>query len=84
MSAKISYRDYLISTAAHTAGALADAVRNTIEFNDEDYSIEYLEQHLATARELLRISPNPERVLPRPAVLTEDEDAVSVVTRKQP
>jgi hypothetical protein len=61
---RISYRDYLISVAASTAGALTDGIDMAIHMEDEAFAVNHLEQKIAVARELLRNSPNPERVMP--------------------
>jgi hypothetical protein len=62
----MSYRDYLVWTAAHTAAALTEAIRIAMDMH-EGYAIRHLEAKLDVVPELARYgSPNPERVLPRP------------------
>lgn len=67
MSDKLSYRDYLIWTAAHTAHALTDGIRTALDMNDEQYAISVLEHTLDVGKQLLDVrNPNPERVEPKP------------------
>ena len=70
----MSYRDYLIWTASHTAASLSEAVRIAIDMgDDEDFAVRHLEHKLDVARELAKYGNyNSDRVEPRPAT-TEPE-----------
>lgn len=62
----MSYRDYLVWTAAHTATALTEAIRVAMDMHEE-YAIEHLEKQLDIVPRLAGYAnPNPERVAPRP------------------
>ena len=63
----MSYRDYLIWTAAHTAHALTEAIRMALDMQDEEYAILHLEAQLAVARELAKTGETTDRVAPRPS-----------------
>lgn len=67
MTPRMTYREYLVWTAAHTAAALNDAIRTAMDMDDEYYAVRYLEQKLDVSRELAKHSrPNPDVVGPRP------------------
>ena len=65
---QMSYRDYLIWTAAHTAASLTEAIRTALDMQDEGYAIQHLEAKLASGRELLKIGETTDRVAPRPTI----------------
>ena len=74
MTPRMTYREYLVWTAAHTAAALNDAIRTAMDMGDEYYAVRYLEQKLDVARELVKYSRgNPDVVGPRP---TEPDEEV--------
>lgn len=63
----ISYRDYLIRTAALTARALNDAIGKALDVEHEGAAIRLLENRLDSVPELAEYKrPNMERVEPRP------------------
>jgi hypothetical protein len=68
VSKRLTYRDYLIWKATHTAASLNDAIRTALDLRDETDAIRHLERALEVAVVLAQphSTPNPERVAPRP------------------
>lgn len=64
----MTYRDYLIYTAAGASKALNDAVVLSLSMEtDEELAVEVLETALRNQKYLIRFdNPNPVRVEPRP------------------
>lgn len=67
---RMSYRDFLIWTTAHTAHALNDSIRLALDMHDEREAIQILEHRLNTVAALADFDrPNPETVQTREEAL---------------
>lgn len=63
----LSYRDYLIWTAANTAHALSDAIGMALRMEHEPTAVRVLESRLDSVGALAAYrNPSPEKVGPRP------------------
>jgi hypothetical protein len=63
----VTYLEYLIWTASHTAAALNEAIRMALEMDHEQSAIETLEHKLDIVATLAKYgNPNPVRVEPKP------------------
>ena len=77
----MSYRDYLIWTAAHTAHALTEAIRWRSTCRRRSYAILHLEAQARHSEGASKSGETTDRVAPRPSF--EDADVTKAALRKQ-